>query len=154
MGWLLGAGILLLLGGFLDVLDGDIARLKNETSRYGAFLDSILDRYSESAVFLGLAICFWHSWMLVVVSLAFIGSIMVSYVRARAQGLQMDCKVGLMQRPERVVLIGSGALLNGIFGLFIPSLNDVLLKTAIILLALLAHWTALVRIRFVRKNLR
>ena len=51
MGWLLGAGILLLLGGFLDVLDGEFARRKNETSRYGAFLDSVLDRYSESAVF-------------------------------------------------------------------------------------------------------
>ena len=136
------------------MLDGEFARRKNETSRYEAFLDSVLDRYSESAVFFGLAIYFWHSWMLVVVSLAFIGSIMVSYVRARAQGLQMDCKVGLMQRPERVILIGSGALLNGIFGFFIPSLNDVLLKAVIILLALLAHWTAFVRIRFVMKNLR
>ena len=114
VGW---AGGLVLFAGLFDMLDGQVARLGKMSSSFGAMLDSVLDRYSELLMFLG--ICYYlisHSYFLssLFAFLGLIGSMMVSYTRARAEGLGIECKGGLMQRPERVVLVGTTALACGI----------------------------------------
>jgi CDP-diacylglycerol--glycerol-3-phosphate 3-phosphatidyltransferase len=119
VGW---AGGLILFAGLFDMLDGQVARLGNMKSTFGALYDSVLDRYSELIMFLG--ICYYlvgHHYFLssIFAFIALIGSMMVSYVRARAEGLGVDIKGGLMQRPERVVTIGLCAMLCGITSLYI-----------------------------------
>ncbi|GAB3817746.1 CDP-alcohol phosphatidyltransferase family protein [Pontibacter rugosus] len=114
VGW---AGALVLFAGVFDMLDGQVARLGNMKSTFGAMYDSVLDRYSEMIMFMG--ICYYlisHHYLLssLFAFIALIGSMMVSYTRARAEGLGVDCKGGLMQRPERVVLIGISAIACGI----------------------------------------
>lgn len=109
----LGA-LLLLVAAFFDMLDGALARITGQTSTFGAFLDSTLDRYSESVTFLALAIFYSHSSAtrteLVLVFVILVGSLMVSYTRARAEALNIECKAGMLQRPERVVLLLVGLL--------------------------------------------
>ncbi len=119
VGW---AGALILFAGLFDMLDGQVARLGNMASAFGAMYDSVLDRYSELIMFLG--ICYYlvaHHYFLssLFAFIALIGSMMVSYTRARAEGLGIALKGGLMQRPERVVLVGITALLCGIMAKFI-----------------------------------
>ncbi len=114
VGW---AGALVLFAGLFDMLDGQVARLGNMGSKFGAMYDSVLDRYSEMIMFMG--ICYYliaHHYLLssLFAFIALIGSMMVSYTRARAEGLGVECKGGLMQRPERVVLIGLSAIACGI----------------------------------------
>jgi CDP-diacylglycerol--glycerol-3-phosphate 3-phosphatidyltransferase len=114
VGW---AGALVLFAGLFDMLDGQVARLGKMGSSFGALLDSVLDRYSELFLFLG--ICYYlvaHHYLLssLFAFIGMIGSMMVSYTRARAEGLGIECRGGLMQRPERVVLIGTSALACGI----------------------------------------
>jgi CDP-diacylglycerol--glycerol-3-phosphate 3-phosphatidyltransferase len=112
-------GVLVLFAGAFDTLDGALARVTNQKTAFGAFFDSTLDRLSEAAVFLGLTIAFlrsgdveWVTWLGVVLSyLAIIASLMVSYTRARAEGLGLDCEVGWLQRPERIIALGVGLLL-------------------------------------------
>ncbi len=115
VGW---AGLIILFAGLFDMLDGQVARIGKTSSRYGALFDSVLDRYSELIVFFG--ICYYlilqgYFFSSLFAFFALIGSMMVSYVRARAEGLGIECKGGFMQRPERVVITGVGALLCGIF---------------------------------------
>ncbi|MBL7911813.1 MAG: CDP-alcohol phosphatidyltransferase family protein [Bacteroidia bacterium] len=119
IGW---GGGLILFAGLFDMLDGQVARLGNMSTKFGAFFDSVLDRYSELVMFLG--ICYYlvaHHYFLssLFAFIALIGSMMVSYTRARAEGLGIECKGGLMQRPERIVTIGLSALLCGIISSFI-----------------------------------
>jgi len=119
VGW---AGALVLFAGVFDMLDGQVARLGNMKSTFGAMYDSVLDRYSELILFLG--ICYYlisHHYFLssLFAFIAMIGSMMVSYTRARAEGLGVECKGGVMQRPERVVLIGVSAIVCGISSNFI-----------------------------------
>ena len=119
VGW---AGALILFAGLFDMLDGQVARLGNMKSTFGALYDSVLDRYSELIMFLG--ICYYlvaHHYFLssIFAFIALIGSMMVSYVRARAEGLGVEIKGGLMQRPERVVTIGMFAVFCGILSLYI-----------------------------------
>lgn len=119
VGW---AGALILFAGLFDMLDGQVARLGNMSSTFGALYDSVLDRYSELFMFLG--ICYYlvaHHYLLssLFAFIALIGSMMVSYTRARAEGLGIECKGGLMQRPERIVLIGVSALACGIISKYI-----------------------------------
>jgi len=114
VGW---AGALILFAGLFDMLDGQVARLGNMSSPFGALYDSVLDRYSELILFLG--ICYYlvaHHYFIssLFAFVALIGSMMVSYTRARAEGLGIECKDGLMQRPERVIIIGVSALACGI----------------------------------------
>ncbi|HVZ26691.1 MAG TPA: DUF4833 domain-containing protein [Sediminibacterium sp.] len=116
VGW---AGGLILFAGLFDMLDGQVARLGNMSSVFGALYDSVLDRYSELIMFLG--ICYYlvaHHYFLssLFAFIAMIGSMMVSYTRARAEGLGIECKDGLMQRPERIILIGISAIACGITG--------------------------------------
>jgi CDP-diacylglycerol--glycerol-3-phosphate 3-phosphatidyltransferase len=118
IGW---AGALILFAGLFDMLDGQVARLGNMKSTFGALYDSVLDRYSEQIMFFG--ICYYlvaHHYFLssIFAFMALMGSMMVSYVRARAEGLGIDCSGGLMQRPERVVTIGVFAIICGVASLY------------------------------------
>ncbi len=117
LSYLAWAGGLILFAGLFDMIDGQVARIGKMSSRFGALYDSVLDRYSELFMFLG--ICYYlvsHHYFISSLTgfIAMIGSIMVSYTRARAEGLGIPCKDGLMQRPERVILIGTSLLLCGL----------------------------------------
>jgi len=115
MGRFRTAAILVLLAGSCDMLDGLVARTAGNGTRFGAFLDSTIDRYSEIFLWFGIAVyCFRESLWVTSAALYFAlaGSLMVSYVRARAEGLGEECKVGFMQRPERILCIGIGALIG------------------------------------------
>ncbi len=115
MGSLRLGSVLILIAGIFDVLDGKIARRSNRVTRFGALYDSTLDRYGEIFVLLGIAYFFITQDMLIAAistSIALAGSLMVSYVRARAEGLGLSCKVGLMQRPERVLTVGFTGLIH------------------------------------------
>jgi CDP-diacylglycerol--glycerol-3-phosphate 3-phosphatidyltransferase len=144
MGYIRLAGILILLGGLCDTIDGLIARTTGKASRFGALLDSSFDRYSEFIMFLGIAAYFIYLedyGTSASVFLALCGSFMVSYTRAKAESLGFEAKMGIMQRPERIVLIGLGALIH-----------IAAFKFAIWLVALLANLTALQRIRWAYKQ--
>jgi len=149
------AGLLILVGGIVDIFDGRVARESGLESKFGAFYDSTLDRMSEVVVFMGLASLYNtiradvdDVAMIYVILLALGGSLMVSYTRARAEGLGLDCKVGLMQRAERVVLLGLGSV---IFGL---AFNGLALDLIIILVAVLTNLTAIQRIVWVYQHAR
>ena len=119
------AGIAMWLASSTDALDGTLARVTARQSQFGAFLDSTLDRLSEGAVLLGLTLWMARAGMTEGVLLAFpalLGSVMVSYTRARAEGVGYDCKVGLFTRPVRVVVLGVGMLtgwLEPVLGLLV-----------------------------------
>jgi CDP-diacylglycerol--glycerol-3-phosphate 3-phosphatidyltransferase len=112
---LIYAGIVFLIGGCFDMLDGALARLAQRVTPFGAFLDSTLDRVSEGVILAGIAYLLaieGRSVDVALVVLALLGSILVSYTRARAESLGLECKVGLMSRPERVILIAIGLFFN------------------------------------------
>jgi len=131
-------GILILAGGTFDVFDGVVARASGRVSIFGSFFDSSLDRYTEIILSLGCLLYFLDRSNVVmagVVMLALGGGLMVSYTRARAEALGIECKVGFFQRPERVVSLGLGALIG-----------VVALEIAFWILAILANYTAVQRI--------
>ncbi|MDF7814876.1 DUF4833 domain-containing protein [Hymenobacter sp. YC55] len=167
VGW---GGALILFAGLFDMLDGQVARIGNMKSDYGALFDSVLDRYSELFTFLG--ICYYlvaHDYFFssLFAFIALIGSMMVSYTRARAEGLGIECSGGLMQRPERVVLLGVSALACGIssaylgddYKLFVPGLPFHIFETMsiftlpITVLAILSNITAVSRLLQAKKGL-
>jgi CDP-diacylglycerol--glycerol-3-phosphate 3-phosphatidyltransferase len=164
------AGGLILFAGLFDMLDGQVARLGNMKSVFGALFDSVLDRYSELVMFFG--ICYYlvaQHYLLssIFAFIALIGSMMVSYVRARAEGLGIECKGGLMQRPERVITIGIFALICGIssnyiggdYKLFVPGIRYHVFETMsfftipITIMAVLTNVTAFNRLRDAKKSL-
>jgi len=116
-GHLLIAGFVVLIAGFFDMLDGALARRTNQTTRFGAVLDSTLDRLSEAVLLLGILVHYAGEQSLIgilLVSVALIGSLLVSYIRARAEALGFECQVGLFTRTERVIILVLGLLLNQI----------------------------------------
>jgi CDP-diacylglycerol--glycerol-3-phosphate 3-phosphatidyltransferase len=144
LGYIRWGGVLILLGGLCDMIDGILARYTHTSTRFGALLDSTIDRYAEFVMFFGIAAYFFFEtdyWSLVAVFLALCGSLMVSYTRARAEGLGFEAKIGLMQRAERIVIIGLGALIH-----------PVALKVAIWLVAFFANYTAAQRIMYIYKQ--
>jgi CDP-diacylglycerol--glycerol-3-phosphate 3-phosphatidyltransferase len=146
-GWIGIAGAAFLLVNALDFLDGAVARAAGTAGAFGAFLDSVLDRYSEAVVFIGLIV--WYSgaddtWGVIVSALALAGSFMVSYCRARAEGLGMNCEVGLLQRTERIVVLGIGMMLAELT-------YPILLIGVLVVLAVMTNFTALQRMRHVAK---
>lgn len=156
--WIGYGGWVLIASSLFDMMDGRLARLGNMSSTFGAFWDSTLDRYSE-LVSLGGIVGFYfglegETWGLdntvwgILTLAAMIGSVMVSYVRARAEGLGLDCKVGIMQRPERVVVLCLGAIVAG----FID--NGISVCVAILIIAVLSNITAFWRIAHVYKQLK
>ncbi len=111
LGYEVAGGILVLVAGLFDTLDGAVARVSGRVTVFGSFLDSTLDRYSEAAIFCGLLVLYTRQGRLTEVVLVYaviIGSLLVSYARARAEGLGLDCEVGWLQRPERIALLGLG----------------------------------------------
>jgi len=109
------AGLVIIGSGFFDLVDGRVARASNRVSRFGAFFDSVVDRYSDATQFLGLLVYYARGDRFLYVVLAavvMISTIMVSYTRARAESLIDTCKVGFMERPELLVLVIIGALFN------------------------------------------
>src|SRR6266513_55783 len=109
------AGLVIIGAGIFDMVDGRVARATNQVTTFGAFFDSVIDRYSDIALFFGLLVYYArnnHFFYLVLVGLVMTTSVMVSYTRARAESLIGSCKVGFMERPERVVLVIIGALFN------------------------------------------
>ncbi len=152
-GRLVIGGILILFGGSFDMIDGAVARAQTNLRASGALFDSVIDRYSEGFLFLGVLVYFYTLESLIGIILAFgawFGSILVSYVRARAEGLQVTCKVGLMQRPERIVLLGTGTFLQGILWYRFPIIqtNALILLCVLGVLTFMTHITALHRLIF------
>src|ERR1700734_454789 len=115
MGRFRQAAAVLFLAGFLDMADGQVARRVGRVTAFGAFLDSTLDRYSDLALYMGLVVHYTligRSFYMALAAVAMASSFMVSYTRARAESLIPSCKVGFMERPERIVLVIIGALFN------------------------------------------
>lgn len=140
-----------------DMLDGQVARSGGMASTFGAMYDSVLDRYCELFTLGGIAYYFMMAgtlWQALVTYLAIIGSIMVSYVRARAEGLGLECKIGFMQRPERVVVTALGLLLTGILGDCGVTWANEVLFWAMIIIALFANLTAFARIAHSKSQLK
>ena len=167
VGW---AGALILFAGLFDMLDGQVARLGNMSSVFGALYDSVLDRYSEMIMFFG--ICYYlvsnHYFMSSIFTfIALIGSVMVSYTRARSESLGVQSKGGLMQRPERVILVGVSAIacgiaskfLGGDYKLFVKGIPYHVFETIsiftipITVMAVLTNVTAIRRLRDAKKSL-
>jgi len=112
---LFAAGLVVLAAGFFDMLDGALARLTNRVTRFGAILDSTLDRFAEAVLLLGLLVLYVRSQSVagsLLVGFALLGSLMVSYLRARIEAQGIECKVGLFTRTERVILLALGLLLS------------------------------------------
>jgi phosphatidylglycerophosphate synthase len=152
-GLLFTAGWLLLCTGTFDIIDGRVARRTSSGSRRGAFLDSVVDRFADSTAYLGLVIFFRDSWVVWAVLFAWLGGLMVSYVRARAEGLGAQCTVGLLQRAERYVILGFGtifgSLVEHITGSWLPAPHYWLIIVTIMVLAVLSNLTVLQRVRHV-----
>jgi len=135
----LTGGFLILVGALFDVLDGLVARAQNKMTRFGAFLDSVLDRYSDAFIFLAIAYNLKNVSNMTGVILCLItlmGSFLISYSRARAEGIGEECTYGLMERPERLILISLGTISDFI----IPALW---------ILAVLTNFTVMQRIYYV-----
>ena len=142
--WGLGSGIcfalghpiwgavLLILCGLFDVLDGMVAVKTNRQSLFGAIFDSTLDRYTEFFVYLGIAYYFRDHWAVWVPFFTFLGSTMVSYTRARAEGLGIECKVGVMQRAERIVFVSLGAIVGAVLNIYEPLIIGILIIIALV----------------------
>jgi CDP-diacylglycerol--glycerol-3-phosphate 3-phosphatidyltransferase len=114
----LAAGAFILLAGLFDLLDGALARFISQSTKFGAILDSVTDRISEAAIFCGLLV--WYMSIgadleIMLVFAALVGSFLVSYIRARAEGAGLECKVGLFTRAERVIVLALGLMLNQVY---------------------------------------
>ena len=133
--------VLLALAGLFDFFDGSLARLANRVSAFGAFLDSVVDRYSDLVVLLGVVLHYHRAGDttgVFLTMLALVGTIMTSYTKARAQSIGVACEIGLIERPERLILLIAGATFN-------------LLSPAMIALAVLTNVTAVQRILYMRR---
>jgi CDP-diacylglycerol--glycerol-3-phosphate 3-phosphatidyltransferase len=145
LGRLRAGALLVLAAGFADMVDGAVARANELGSPFGAFMDSVIDRYSEAAYLTGLVYFYAagrDGFMAVLTVLVLTGSVFVSYTKARAESLIEGCKVGIMERPERVVLLALGYLVGG-YGALV----------ALLLLAVLSHITAVQRIFYTRAKI-
>ena len=114
-GMFVAGGGVLILAGMMDMVDGALARRGGTASPQGALLDSVVDRVAEATVFLGLLVYYLDpvsATEIVLINVSLVGSLMVSYLRARGEGLGVDCRVGIMTRPERVVALAVGLLLG------------------------------------------
>jgi len=140
--WLV-AGVTIIIGGLCDLLDGAVARSQGKATTFGAFLDSVIDRYSDFALFIGMFFYYASNgrpYLMLLASLAAMGSFLVPFTRARAETIIPSCKVGIMERPERIILLACGTLFN-------------LMVYALWVLAILTHITVIQRIIYTRKEL-
>lgn len=152
LGWIRLGGALLLGSGILDTLDGQVARATGQTTAFGAFYDSTLDRVGDGATFIGIAIYLLTGADVrfpvlgaVLAMVAVLSSLVVSYARARAEGLGLDCQVGLVQRAERILLIGVPSTFVG------AGPGALVLSSVVALLALGSTITVIQRFLYVRR---
>jgi CDP-diacylglycerol--glycerol-3-phosphate 3-phosphatidyltransferase len=141
--WLL-AGLAIILSGLFDLFDGVIARKLGKVTALGAFLDSVLDRYSDLLLLIALLVHYLKKGepdLVILTSFVSMGTILIPYVRAKAEALQVPCTVGLMERAERIILLTIGALFQW-------------MEPVLWTLAVLTHFTVLQRIYYVWKKLR
>ena len=142
-GRLFRGSLIIILAGLFDMLDGEVARVSQSETRFGAFYDSVIDRYSDIILLHGLMVWYARQQRLGYVVLAgvvFMGAVMTSYARARAESLIPTCKVGFMERPERIVLLIIGGLANR-------------MEAVLWILAVLGNWTVINRIYYTWKEL-
>jgi CDP-diacylglycerol--glycerol-3-phosphate 3-phosphatidyltransferase len=147
LGYLTWAGILLLIMGPVDAMDGALARLRNEASDWGAFVDSVTDRYAELFLFLGFMIYYVlrdNATGIMLAYLAAAGSVLVSYVKARADASKLDANVGLLTRVERYIVLIPGLIFSGLYA---P-----LALIALLIIAIFANITALQRFYRARQD--
>jgi len=143
LGLWIAAGIAIIVAGLFDLLDGTVARSQGRVTAFGAFLDSVIDRYSDFALFIGI---FFHyattgrPYLMLLACLAAMGSFLVPFTRARAETVIPSCKVGIMERPERIILLACGALFN-------------VMVYILWILTILTHITVIQRILYTRKEL-
>jgi len=140
------AAAFIIICGLFDILDGKVAKNSHRRSMFGAIFDSSLDRYSEFFMYAGLAYHFREGWGEWLMFFAFLGSTMVSYTRARAEGLGVECSVGMMQRAERLVLLFLGTLVGIFFQVLDPAILSVMTFIAVI-----SNFTAVQRIFYVKR---
>jgi CDP-diacylglycerol--glycerol-3-phosphate 3-phosphatidyltransferase len=141
------AGLLLLVMGPVDAMDGALARLRNEASAWGAFVDAVTDRYSELFLFLGFLIYYIYQLNVAGILLAYLaaaGSVLVSYVKARAEASKLDANVGMLTRVERYLVLIPGLVFSGLY--------PPLVLIALFIIAIFANLTALQRIFRVRRD--
>jgi CDP-diacylglycerol--glycerol-3-phosphate 3-phosphatidyltransferase len=139
-----GAGLMIILSGLFDLFDGVVARKAGKVTAFGGFLDSVLDRYSDLLLLLALLIYYLNKGNSALVILTFfvaIGTVLIPYVRAKAESIQIPCSVGLMERAERIILLSVGTLFQW-------------MEPILWILAILTHFTVLHRIYYVWKKLR
>jgi CDP-diacylglycerol--glycerol-3-phosphate 3-phosphatidyltransferase len=139
------AAIAVLISGLLDSADGTVARLSSRVTRAGAFTDSAVDRYCETVIFFGLLIHYLRTDVFSLVLLTFVamsGAFMVSYMRARLEGLGKECRVGLLEREDRVIVLAAGGLVG-----------EIGIQVALWVLAVFSHYTALQRVRYATRSL-
>jgi phosphatidylglycerophosphate synthase len=153
VGWFALAGWLIVLAGSTDVLDGRVARKSGRASPAGAFLDSTLDRYGDWALLAGLAVFFRNHWGLYAALLAMGGSFLVSYTRARAEGLGRTSSEGLFQRAERLLFLAAGGILTPLIAWAFGIAYATPMLVILVILAVLSNWTALERLRGVYRAL-
>ena len=147
-GQLLVAGLVAIVGGFLDMVDGGLARRTDRVTSFGSVLDSTLDRLSEAAILMGILVYFTiqdSTAGIIITALALPSSMMVSYLRAKAEAMDMTCEVGLLTRPERVIILTLGLLLGGI---------DYVLLAAVSIVTALSFITAGQRFAHIRQQTR
>lgn len=154
-GWVRWGGALLLLSGVVDTFDGQVARRGGMVSKFGAFYDSTLDRVGDGATFIGIAVYLLHApgvaWRIetaVLCMIAVLSSLLVSYARARAEGLGLDCSVGLVQRAERLIAVGVPSVLVG------PGPGGIVLQVIVGVLALFSTITVVQRFLYVYRITR
>ncbi|WP_353684175.1 CDP-alcohol phosphatidyltransferase family protein [Thermodesulfovibrio sp. 3907-1M] len=137
-------GIFILAGGAFDLVDGIVARVNGRATRFGALLDSTFDRIADGFIFIGIAWYFFrlnHDIALIIALLCMIASYLISYVRARAEGLGVSCNVGIIERPERLIFLAFGCLTN-------------LIYPVLIILTALSWITVIQRILYARKQIK
>lgn len=137
-------GLLIWAGGFFDALDGSVARATGRITAFGNFFDSVLDRYSDSVIYLGILIYFLKAGMaeyVILVVIAAAGSLIISYTRAKAESLGQKCEVGLIPRTVRIIILGGSFIVGQVFW-------------GLAVIAVLSHITVLQRMIYVHKSLR
>jgi CDP-diacylglycerol--glycerol-3-phosphate 3-phosphatidyltransferase len=136
------AGFVVIAAGFFDMLDGSLARTTNQVTRFGGILDSTLDRLSEAALMVSIIVVFGVDGSIPgiwITSIALVSSMMVSYIRSRAESAGIDCEVGIFTRPERIVILAIGLLLNGFDNALLITLGIISFFSIITIIQRLLH---------------
>jgi phosphatidylglycerophosphate synthase len=159
-GYFLLAGAFIIFGGNFDFIDGIVARNTNQCTEKGAYFDSVIDRYADSILLIGLASFYRNSWIFYAVLFSLMGTFMVSYTKSRGEALQIKCDIGAMQRPERIFYLGLGSMLSSVLTIsLMPFSNNpknipqYLLIFVIFVICVLSNLTAFQRIKHIMKEL-